>query len=325
MKRREFIGGLCSALAWPLACRAQQPESLPTIGFLGPSTRAAGSDRAAAFEERLTALGRIPNRTITINYLWADGKTERFKDLAAEFVRQRVSIITTWGTPSALAVKNATSLIPIVFTIVSDPVGSGLVTNLARPGGNVTGFSTEQTDIAGKRLEILHKLIPDLTRVAILANAANPGALKEMKEAEDAANQLGLRFVALQVRNSNDLAPAIEAAHAQAQALFITSDALLNDNRVVINTSAIDARLPTVYGYAGPIQSGGLISYGPNYDDLFHRAADYVDKILRGTRPGDLPVEQPTKFELAVNLNTAKKLGIKIPPTLLATADEVIE
>ncbi len=322
MRRREFVtligGG--AATACPLFSRAQQPPRLPTIGFLGPSTRAAGGDRAAAFEERLKALGWVPNQTVAINYQWADGRTERFNEIAAQFVREGVDIITTYGTATALAAKNATSVIPIVFTIVSDPVGSGLVTNLARPGGNVTGLSTEQVDVAGKRLEILRELIPDLKRLAILANATNPGALREMNEAEHAAKQLDLQVVTLMVRNLEDLAPAIDTAHREAQALFVTSDAFLNNNRALIITSAIDARLPTVYGYGGPTQSGGLISYGPNYTDLFRRAADYVN-----TKPGDLPVEQPTKFELAINLKTAKALGIKVPPSLLATADEVIE
>jgi putative ABC transport system substrate-binding protein len=327
MKRREFVtligGGL--AAAWPLVARAQQSPRLPTIGFLSPNTKAAGSDRVAAFEERLKALGWVPNQTVTINYQWADGKTERFKEIAAEFVREGVDVITTYGTATALAAKDATSVIPIVFTIVSDPVGSGLVTNLARPGGNVTGFSTEQVDIAGKRLEMLRELIPDLNRVAILANATNPGAIRELNEVEKAAKQIGLQAVALMVRNPEDLAPAIDAAHHKAQALFVTSDGFLNNNRVLINTSAIDARLPTIYGYGGPTQSGGLISYGPNYADLFRRTADYVDKILRGAKPGDLPIEQPTKFELAINLNTAKALGLTVPPTLLVRANEVIE
>lgn len=327
MRRREFVtllgGGL--AAARPLVTRAQQSSRLPTIGFLGPSTQAAGRDRVAVFEERLKALGWIPDQTVAVKYQWADGKTERFKEIAVGFVQERVDVIATWGTATALAAKSATSVIPIVFTIVSDPVGSGLVTNLARPGGNVTGLSTEQVDIAGKRLEMLRELIPDLNEVAILANATNPGALREMNQVEKAAKQLGLQVIALRVRNVEDLTPAIEAAHHKAQALFVTSDAFLNDNRVLINTSAMDARLPTVYGYGGPTQSGGLITYGPSYADLFRRTADYVDKILRGTKPGDLPVEQPTKFELAINLKTAKALGIKVPPSLLATADEVIE
>jgi ABC-type uncharacterized transport system substrate-binding protein len=327
MRRREFItlfgGGV--AAAWPLVTPAEQSPRLPTIGFLGPSTRAAASDRVAAFEERLNALGWVPNRTVTINYQWADGQTQRFKEIATEFVREKVDMIATYGTATALAAKDATSVIPIVFTIVSDPVGSGLVTKLARPGGNVTGFSTEQVDIAGKRLEILLELIPDLHRVAILANATNLGTLREMNEAEKAAKQLGLQTVALRVRNPEDIAPAIEAAHHDAQALFVTSDAFLNNNRVLINASAIDAQLPTVYGYEGPTQSGGLISYGPNYADLFRRLADYADKILRGTKPGDLPIEQPTKFELAINLKTAKALRIKVPPSLLAIANDVIE
>jgi putative ABC transport system substrate-binding protein len=326
LRRRELItllGG--AAVACPLRGHAQQSSKLPTIGFLGPSTPEAGSERMAVFEERLQELGWVRNRNVFINYQWADGNAERFKEIAAEFVRERVAVIATYGTATAIAAKDATSVIPIVFTIVSDPVGSGLVTSLARPSGNVTGLSTEQVDIAGKRLEMLRELLPYLNRVAVLANATNLGTIREMDEAQRAAKQLGLQVVALTVRNREDLAHAIELAGHESQALFITSDAFLNNNRVFINKTAIDARIPTIYGYRGPTQSGGLISYGPNYADLLRRAADYVDKILRGTKPADLPIEQPTKFELVINLKTARALGITVPPTLLARADDVIE
>jgi ABC-type uncharacterized transport system substrate-binding protein len=270
-----------------------------------------------AFEGRLSELRWVRGRTVTIDYQWADGRAERFKEIADEFVKQKVDVIATWGTATALAGKQATSVIPIVFTIVSDPVGSGLVSSLARPGGNVTGFSTERVEIAGKRPEMIRELLPGLKRLAVLANASNPGTLREMHEAQDAAQTLGLQVFTVQVRNREDLIPVRSA--------FVTSDAFLGDNRVLINTSAVDARLPTVYGFRGPVDSGGLVSYGPNYTDLFRRAADYVDKVLRGAKPADLPIEQPTKFELVINLKTAKALGLTVPQTLLATADEVIE
>jgi putative ABC transport system substrate-binding protein len=298
MRRREFISLLGGAAVWPFAARAQQSPKLPTIGFLSPNTRERGSHFLAVLEERLNALGWIPNRTVIIKLQWADGKTERFKEIADEFVRERVDVIITAGTPSTVAAKNATAVIPIVFTLVSDPVGSGVVASLPRPGGNVTGFSAELVDTAGKRIEILRELIPDLQRLAILAKADNPGALRDMDEAEQAAKHVGLQVVTLKIRTLDDLAPAIEAAHREAQALYLTADAFLNNNRVLIIQAANDAQLPTIFGYRGPTESGGLISYGPDFDELFRRAADYVDKILRGAKPGELPVEQPTKFEL---------------------------
>jgi putative ABC transport system substrate-binding protein len=324
MKRRQFFGFVGAMAAWHVATHAQ-PARLPTIGFLGPSTAATAVDRITAFEQRLTELGWAPGQKLIVRYEWADGKADKFKEIAADFVRQRVDVIATWGTATALAVKQATSTIPIVFTIVSDPVGTGLVNSLARPGGNVTGLSTEQADIAGKRLEIIREVLPNLDQLAILANAANPGTQREMHEAQIAARSVGLQTVDLQVRGVGDLQPAIEMARQKAQALFVTSDAFLGENRVLINKLALDARLPTVYGFRGPVQANGLISYGPSYTDLFRRAADYVDRILRGTTPAELPVEQPTKFELIINLKTARVLGITVPSSLLARAEEVIE
>lgn len=325
VRRRKFIALIVGAATWPITTHAQRPAQVPKIGFLGPSTAATAGDRVAAFEQRLSELGWMPDRTVIVRYEWADGIAGKFKEIAADFVRQRVDVIVTWGTATALAVKQTTSAIPVVFTIVSDPVGTGLVTSLARPGGNVTGLSTEQADIAGKRVEIIRELLPNLNRLAILANARNPGTQREMHEAEDAARNVSLQTIDLQVREVDDLRPVIETARQKAQALFVASDAFLGDNRVLINQLALDARLPTVYGFRGPVQANGLISYGPNYTDLFRRAADYVDKILRGATPADLPVEQPTKFELIINLKTAKVLGIAVPASLLARADEVIE
>ena len=326
MKRREFItllGG--AAAAWPLAARAQQAAKLPTVGFLGQSTRSAGSEWVAAFVQRLRELGWIESRTVAIEYRWAEGRDERFAEIAAEFVRLKVDIIVTSGTPQVLAAKQATSVIPIVFATAGDPVGNNLVASLARPGGNTTGLSNQMTDIAGKKLELLREVVHGLGRLAIIGNVGNPAVVREMGEVQAAAATLGLEVHTLEIRQAQDITPAFEALKGRADALYVCIDALANANRIRINTSALGARLPTMHGSRDYVEAGGLISYGPNTPNQFRRAADYVDKILRGAKPGDIPVEQPTKFDLVVNLTTARVLGIDIPPTLLARADEVIE
>src|ERR1700730_4213889 len=325
MKRRDFLGVLGGATAWPLAAQAQpQPGKLPTIGFLG-SDASFFSPWTAAFVGRLRELGRIEGRTITIEYRWAEGRDERFAEIAAEFVRLKVDIIVTSGTPQVLAAKHATSVIPIVFAGAGDPVGSGLVASLARPGGNATGLSTQSTDLAGKRLEILREAVPGLRRLAILANVGNPAATLEMNEVRAAARTLGLEVITLEIRRGEDIAPAFEALKGRAEARYVAIDALANASRIRINTSALGARLPTMHGSRDYVEAGGLMSYGPNVPDLWRRAAEYVDKILHGAKPGDIPVEQRTKFDFVVNLTTAKALGLDVPPMLLARADEVIE
>jgi putative ABC transport system substrate-binding protein len=326
VKRREFttlFGG--AAVAWPLAARAQQAGKLPTIGFLGQSTRSAASEWVAAFVQRLRELGWMEGRTITIEYRWSEGRAERFAQIAAEFVRLKVDVILTSGTPEVLAAKQATSVIPIVFATAGDPVGNGLIASLARPGGNVTGMSLQSNDTAGKRLELLREVVPSLRRLAILANVGNPFSVLELGEAQAAARTLGLEVDTLEIRRPEDIAPAFEALKGRAQALYVCTDGLVNANRIRINTLALSVRLPTMHGYRDYVEAGGLMSYGANLPDLFRRSADYVDKILRGAKPGDIPVEQPTKFDLVVNLTTAKALGLDVPPTLLARADEVIE
>jgi ABC-type uncharacterized transport system substrate-binding protein len=326
MRRREFVTLLAGAAsAWPLAARAQQPGKLPTIGFLGQSTRSAGSEWVAAFVQRLRELGWIESRTVAIEYRWAEGRDERFAEIAAEFVRLKVDIIVTSGTPQVLAAKQATSVIPIVFATAGDPVGNNLVASLARPGGNTTGLSNQMTDIAGKKLELLREVVHGLGRLAIMANVGNPAVVLEMGEVQAAAATLGLEVHTLEIRQAQDITPAFEALKGRADALYVCIDALAITNRIRINTSALGARLPTMHGSRDHVEAGGLISYGPNTPNQFRRAADYVDKILRGAKPGDIPVEQPTKFDLIVNLTTAKALGIEVPPTLLARADEVIE
>jgi putative tryptophan/tyrosine transport system substrate-binding protein len=324
MKRRAFIAGLGVAAVWPLAARGQ-PRKLPTIGFLGQSTRSAGSEWVAAFVQRLRELSWIEGRTIAIEYRWAEQREERYNEIAAEFVRLKVNIILTSGTPQAVAAKQATSVIPIVFATAGDPVGNGLVASLARPGSNVTGLSTQSGDIAGKRLELLREVVPGLRRVAVIANISNPFTVLELAEVQAAASALGLEVDKLEIRRAQDITPAFEALKGRADALYVCIDPLVNTNRIRINTLALGARMPTMHGFRDYVEAGGLMSYGANYPDLFRRAADYVDRILRGANPGDLPVEQPTKFDLVVNLTTAKALGLDIAPSLLARADEVLE
>jgi putative ABC transport system substrate-binding protein len=323
MKRREFIAGLGGAAAvWPLAARAQQP--MPTIGILG-SASAVWSHLVSALMQRLRELGYVENRTVAIEYRWAEGRDERYAAMAAELVGLKVDIIVALGTPAIVAARKATAVIPIVFPIASEPVGDGLVASLARPGGNVTGLSTLQPDLAGKRLEILREIIPGLSRLAVLANGHSPIAILNVGEVQAAAPKLGIEVNTLDVKRADDLAPAIDQLKGRTQAIYVVGDSFVFDNQVQINTLALVARLPTMHNGRGYVETGGLISYGTSLSDLFRRAGDYVDKILKGTKPADLPVEQPTKFELVINLKTAKTLGLTLPDTLFARADEVIE
>jgi putative ABC transport system substrate-binding protein len=326
MKRRELItllGG--TAVAWPLVARAQQPRKLPTIGFLGSSTPSAMSQWVAAFVQRLRELDWIEGRTVAIEYRWAEGDNTRATEIAAEFVRLKVDVIVTYATLPVLAAKQATSVIPIVFAAATDAVGAGLVTSLARPGGNVTGLSLQQTDVAGKRLELLREMVPGLRRLAILANIGNPAVVLEMDEVQSAAGALGLEVVTSEIRQSKDIAAAFDALKSGVDALYVCTDPLVITNRARIHTLAIGARLPTIYNSREYVETGGLMSYGPNWPDRWRRAAEIVDKILRGAKPADIPVEQPTKFDLIINLTTAKVLGLAVPPSLIAVADEVIE
>jgi putative ABC transport system substrate-binding protein len=275
--------------------------------------------------ERLRELGWTEGRTVAIEYRWAEGRNERLAEIAAEFVRIKVDVIATYGTQAALAAKRATAAVPIVFTLPGDPVGSGLVASLARPGGNITGLSSQTTDLSGKRLELLREIVPGLRRLAIMANVDNPANVQDMKEVQAMARSAGLDVATFEIRRTEDIAPALANLKGPADVLYVTPDALMTINRIRINTFALAARLPTMYGSREYVEAAGLMSYGPNFPDLFRRAADYVDKILRGAKPADLPVEQPTKFDLVVNLVTAKALGIAIPSNALALADEVIE
>ena len=326
MRRREFIALLGSGVAgWPLALRAQQAAKLPTIGFLGANNASFERGSTDAFVQRLRELGWIDNRTVAIEYRWAEGREARFAEIATEFVRLKVDVIFTYATPSSIAAKRATAVIPIVFAAAGDPVGSGIVASLARPGGNITGLSIQQTDLASKRLEILRELLPGLRTLAILVDTGASNSDLERGEAQTAANALGLATLISEVRRVDDIAPAFDALKGRAEALYVCGSPLLTTNRIRMNNLALGVRLPTMHGFREYVVAGGLTSYGPNFPSLFRRAADYVDKILRGAKPSDLPVEQPTKFDFIINLTTAKILGLEISPTLLTRADEVIE
>jgi putative ABC transport system substrate-binding protein len=316
------LGG--AAVGWPLAARAQQPAKLLTIGFLGQSTPLIENQRLAAFLKRLSELGWVDGRTVRIEYGWAEGSSERFAKIAAEFVQLRVDVIVTSGTANVAAAKQATSVIPIVFAVAGDPIANNLVTSLARPGGNVTGLSTVATDLAGKRVELLHEAVSGIRRLAMIGNLGNSLSVFEMNEVKTAANKFGLETATLGIRSADDVALVFQQMIG-ADALYVVADPLVNTNRLEIHALAMTARLPAIYNAREHVEAGGLMSYGPNFSDLYRRTAEIVDRILRGAKPSDIPVEQPTKFDFVINLATAKSLGLAIPPSLLARADEVIE
>jgi len=324
MRRRDFLTGIVVSSTVPLTARAQQPGKLPTIGFLGASP-SIESDRVAAFVQRLRELAWIDGRNLVIEYRWAEGRNERYAEAAAELVRLKVDIIVTVATPATLAAKQATTVIPIVFGAASDPIRTGLVESLARPGGNVTGLSNQISDTGGKKLEFMREIVPSLRQVAILANVGNPAAVLDMVEAQASARKLGLGVTTSEIWRAEDIAPAFDALKGHADALYVCTDPLVNTHRIRVNILALAARLPTIHSLREYVEAGGLMSYGPNIPDLLRRAADFVDKILHGARPVDIPVEQPTKFDLVINLTTAKALGLTIPESLLARATEVIE
>ena len=325
--RREFVmltGG--AAAAWPLAASAQQPAAkVPTIGLLGPTTATAQPQWAAGFLPRLRELGWSEGRNFVIEYRWAAGHIERLAEIAAELVNLKVDVIVTSGTQAVVAAKQATTVIPIVFMGAGDPVGNALVASLARPGGNVTGMSVQQPDLPASEFELLRELVSGLRTLAIMANVGAPASVQETREVQAAVEKLGLKFETLEMRRAEDIAPAFEARKGRADALYVVTDPVLTANRIRINSMALSARLPTIFTFRDNVEAGGLMSYGPSLLDLSQRTADFVDKVLRGAKPADIPVEQPTKFELVINLKTARALGLEVPPTLLARADEVIE
>jgi putative ABC transport system substrate-binding protein len=308
---------------------AEPQQKLPTIGFLGVSSSVAWTHWTAAFVRRLGELGWTDGRNVAIVFRWAEGRAERYPEIVAEFVRLKVNVIVTGGI-AVPAARQATSTIPIVFALATDPIGSGLVTSLARPGANVTGLSVQSTETVSKRLEILREVIPDLRRLAVLGNGDYAGSVEEMREVQAAAPRLGLEIDRREMRRAADIAPIFEQiksgrAASAAQALYVCTDALANANRHRINILALGARLPTIHSLREYVDPAGLMAYGPHIPDLFRRSAEHVDKILRGAKPGDLPVEQPTKFELIVNLTVARALGLKLPESFLLRADEVID
>ena len=323
MRRREFTAFFAGALAWPIAARAQTAK-LPTIGFLGAGGQSAWTHWTAAFVQRLNELGWIQGRTVTIEYRWAEGRTERFHEIASEFVRLKVDVIVTVGS-AVPALKDATSTIPIVFAVAVDPVGSGMVDSLARPGGNVTGVSIQETELAGKRIELLREILPGLRRIAVIANVGYKASVLEVTELREVARKFGLDVKLLEIRRAEDISPAFDALGNDTQALYVCSSALFNANIARINARALGARLPTINALREYVEAGGFMSYGTDNRDLFRRSADFVDKILKGAKPADLPVEQPTKFVLVINLATAKALGLAIPEAFLLRANEVIE
>jgi len=326
MRRREFVGLLGGVAAWPLAARAQQ-RRLPTIGYLHQSTAALSSQETAAFLQRLRELGWIDSRTVAIESRYAEGRSERLAQFAAEFVRLKVDVIVATSTPPAAAAKRATAVIPIIGVALGDPVGSGLVASLARPGGNVTGLSTQAPDFAGKKIELLREVIPALRHLAVLVDFSNDDRLNSSvtDEVRAAARTLGIEVVPMEIRRFADIAPAFEALKGRAEAIFVTGSPLIITNRAGFHTLAMGARLPAIYNARSYVEAGGLMSYGPNAPHMFRRAAEFVDKILRGAKPADIPVEQPTKFELVINLTTAKALGLQVPDVVRLRADEVIE
>jgi putative tryptophan/tyrosine transport system substrate-binding protein len=322
MKRRKFIAALGGAAAWPVVGRAQ-PAKLPIVGFLVPGTPASFGQRVAACTQRLRELGWIEGRTIAIEHRWAEA--QRFDEIVNEFVRLKVDVIFTAGTPPTIAARKATSNIPIVFVAAGDPVGTGLVASLARPGGNITGLSNQTRDLAGKRLGLLREIAPGFRTLAILVKIDNVAAASEMREVQAAAETFGIQVVPLEIHTANDFVTALDALKARADALYVVIDTLMSVQAIRINTAALGVRVPTMHGAREFVAAGGLMSYGADLVDLWRRSADYIDKILRGAKPADMPVEQPTKFELIVNLTTANALGLTVPPTVLARADEVIE
>jgi len=325
MRRREFIALLAGSTAvWPLAARAQAVK-MPTIGLMGSGTQAAQSQWTSAFLDRLRELGWIDGRNIAIEYRWAEGRNERFAEIADELVRLKVDVIVTHNTPGPLAAKKATSVIPIVFATAGDPVGTGIVASLARPGGNITGLSGQAPDAVERRLELLREVVPGLRRLAVVSDVDSPLTVLETSEVQKAARRLAIEVAAFGIRRDQDIAGAFEAFRERAEALYCIANPIIFRNRIRINTFALAARLPTMYVVREYVEAGGLMSYGPNWPSMWRRAGDLVDKILRGAKPADIPVEQPTRFDLVLNLTTAKALGLKMPDKLLALANEVIE
>jgi len=325
MKRRAFLSLFGSAAAaWPLSVRAATGKR-PVVGFMVSGSQATYTQNVAAFVQRMRELGWTDGDNVAIVYRWAEGVNERYAQIAAEFIKLKVDVIVTSGSEGIGAAKQATAAIPIVFAVTADPVAIGLVESLAHPGGNVTGLSGETTDFARKEIELLRELVPGLQRLAILTNPNSPGIMAETASVQAAARTVGLDVVTLLVRQPEEIMAAFDGLKSKADALYCVPGPLMRTNCVRIVTLALAAKLPAIYGGRDYVDAGGLISYGPDPVDNYRRAANFVDKILRGTNPADIPVEQPTKLLLFVNLTTAKALGLTIPQSILLRADDVIE
>ncbi len=324
IRRRELICALGSAVAWPFAARAEQTKRR-TIGLLGGATASAQAQWTAAFVQRLSALGWVEGHTIAIEYRWANGDFKRSPAIIAEFVRLKVDVIVTHATANVLAAKRVTSVIPIVFASAGDPIGNGIVASLARPGGNITGLSVESADAVPKLVEQARDLLPNLRRLGFLLQVGNPVTKLQERAAQATVEKLGLDMVVAEIHGAEEIASAIERLKGRVEALIVPSNPLYNLNRIEINALALSAQLPTIYFDKMYVEAGGLISYGVNWSSMWRRAADFVDKILRGAKPADIPIEQPMTFELVVNLRTARALGLTVPPNLLMMADHVIE
>jgi putative ABC transport system substrate-binding protein len=323
--RREFLINGLAMLVLPLVAHAQQPKKIARIGFLSAASLSGNVDRLEAFRQGLRELGYVEGRNVAIEARWAEGKYDRLPGFAAELVRLKVDVIVTYGPPAIQAAKEATGTIPIVMAGIIDPVATGFVASLARPGGNITGQSLMAPELIGKQLQILKEIVPTVTRVAVLGNPSNAGNAPQVRHAQDAARALGVRLQLLEARGPGEIDSAFAAiTRERAGAVIVLVDVMFDVERRRIAELAAKSRLPTVSLLANHAEAGGLMSYGAN-NDRFRGAATYVDKILKGAKPADLPVEQPTKFELVINMKTAKKLGIRIPQSILARADRVIE
>jgi putative ABC transport system substrate-binding protein len=317
---------LTVVLATVSSAEAQQPKKIPTIGFLSIGSASSVTSRYEAFRQGLRELGYVDGQNILIDWRFAEGKRDELPALASDLVRLKVDVIVTAGTTATIPAKRATTTIPIVMAYSADPVGTGLVTSLSRPGGNVTGLTEISPDLAGKRLELIREAVPRATRVAVVWDGSRPANIDVLKEIEAAARGYGVRIQSLDVRSANDFEGAFRAAtQERASALIIPSGSLLNLHAPQVVSLALRSRLPSIWETKNYVDIGGLMSYGPSLDDLYRRAATYVDKILKGTKPADLPVEQPIKFELVINLKTAKQIGLTIPPNVLVRADKVIK
>ena len=325
MRRREVIAGFAATAMLPLVARAQQSPKRPTIGVLGASSAGLAGPWVAAFVKRLGELGWSEGKNVTIEYRWAEARSERYSEIAAEFASRNVDVIVTWASAPVLAAKHATTTIPIVFAAQMDPVGAGVVASLARPGGNITGMSIQQTDTAGKRIELLREAAPRLARLAVMANAGAPGAVLEMREVVTTAHGLGLEAIPIEIKQADEIFAAIEFIEgSRRRALCLHRSADLQQPRQDQRHDAGPASADHLCR-PGISRDGALMSYGPYWTELFRNAAEQVDKVLRGAKPADIPVEQPTKFYLVINAKAAKAIGLELSPSLLARADEVIE